>query len=206
MFNPIRQRIRSSKGRIRKMKADYLAYALMDVIVDNYFVVLEKIGEKLEGIEEELVTNPTPETLQAIHNLKEDMIFLRKAVWPLREVIGALERGKSKLVQESTQIYFRDVYDHTIQVMDVIETSRDMLSGMLDVYLSSVSNRINEIMKVLTIIGTLFIPLTFITGIYGMNFEYMPELHWHWGYFAVLFVMVVISISMLVYFKRKRWL
>ncbi len=206
VFNPIRERIRGSKGRIRKMGADYLAYALMDGVIDNYFVILEKVGEKLEGMEEELVTNPTPETLQAIHNLKKDMIFLRKSVWPLREVIGGLERGESKLVQESTQIYFRDVYDHTIQVMDAIETSRDMLSGMLDIYLSSVSNRMNEVMKVLTIIATIFIPLTFIAGIYGMNFQNMPELGWRWGYFAVLIVMVSIGISMLAYFKRKKWL
>ncbi|PIS23597.1 MAG: magnesium and cobalt transport protein CorA [bacterium (Candidatus Stahlbacteria) CG08_land_8_20_14_0_20_40_26] len=206
VFNPIRERIRGDKGHIRKMGADYLTYALMDGVVDNYFVILEKVGEKLEGMEEELVTNPTLETLQAIHNLKKDMIFLRKSVWPLREVIGGLERGESKLVQESTQIYFRDVYDHTIQVMDAIETSRDMLSGMLDIYLSSVSNRMNEVMKVLTIIATIFIPLTFIAGIYGMNFQNMPELSWRWGYFAVSLVMVTIGISMLVHFKRKKWL
>lgn len=206
VFNSIRERIRGSKGRIRKMGADYLAYALMDSVVDNYFVIIEKVGEKLEGMEEELVKNTTPETLQAIHSLKRNMIFLRKSVWPLREVIGGLERGESKLVQEPTQIYFRDVYDHTIQVMDAIETSRDMLSGMLDIYLSSVSNRMNEVMKVLTIIATIFIPLTFIAGIYGMNFQNMPELGWRWGYFAVLIVMVSIGISMLAYFKRKKWL
>ena len=206
IFNPIRERIRSSKGRIRKMGAAYLAYALIDSVVDNYFVILEKFGEKLDGIEEELLTNPTPETLQAIHSLKKDMTFLRKSVWPLREVIGGLERGESKLIQESTQIYFRDVYDHTIQVMDAIETARDMLSGMLDIYLSSISNRMNEVMKVLTIIATIFMPLTFIAGIYGMNFQNMPELGWRWGYFAVLLVMVAIGISMLVYFKRKKWL
>ncbi len=206
VFSPIRERIRGSKGRIRKMGADYLAYALIDSIVDNYFVILEKFGEKLDGMEEELLTNPTPETLQAIYSLKKDMIFLRKSVWPLREVIGGLERGESKLIQESTQIYFRDVYDHTIQVMDAIETSRDMLSGMLDIYLSSVSNRMNAVMKMLTIIATIFMPLTFIAGIYGMNFQNMPELGWRWGYFAVLLVMVAIGISMLVYFKRKKWL
>jgi len=206
IFNPIRERIRASKGRIRKMGADYLAYALMDGVVDNYFVILEKVGEKLEGMEEELVTNPTSETLQAIHSLKRDMIFLRKSVWPLREVIGGLERGESKLVQESTQIYFRDVYDHTIQVMDAIETSRDMLSGMLDIYLSSVSNRMNEVMKVLTIIATIFIPLTFVAGIYGMNFQFMPELGWSWGYFGALGVMGLAVVGMIIYFKRKKWL
>jgi len=206
VFNPIRERIRSGKGRIRKMGADYLAYALIDTIVDSYFIILEKLGEKIESIEEELVTNPTPETLQAIHHLKREMIFLRKSVWPLREVVNRLERGESTLIHESTGIYLRDVYDHTIQVIDAIETSRDMLSGMLDIYLSSVSNRMNQIMKVLTIIASIFIPLTFIAGIYGMNFEFMPELAWPWGYPLVLLVMVVIGISMLIYFRRKKWL
>lgn len=206
VFNPIRERIKNGKGRIRKMGADYLAYALTDVIVDNYFVVLEKIDEKLEDLEEELVTNPTSKTLQAIHNLKKDVLLLRKSIWPLREVIGILERGDSKFIYKSTQIYFRDVYDHTIQVMDVIETSLDMLTGMLDIYLSSLNNKMNEIMKVLTIIATIFIPLTFITGIYGMNFKHMPELSWHWGYFAVLLVMAIIGVSMLMYFKKKKWL
>jgi magnesium transporter len=206
VFDTIRERIRSGKGRIRKMGADYLVYALMDSIVDNYFAIQEKVGERLEDMEEELLTNPSPEILHAIHNLKREMIFLRKSVWPLREVINGLKREESKLIRESTEIYFRDVYDHTIQVMDTIETSRDMLSGMLDVYLSSVSNKMNEVMKVLTIIATIFIPLTFLAGIYGMNFHNMPELTWRWAYFAVLGLMVVIGISMLFYFKRKKWL
>ena len=205
-FNQIRERIRNSKGRIRKMGADYLAYTLLDSIVDNYFIILEKLGEKIEFLEEELVTRPIPETLQAIHHLKREMIFLRKAVWPLREVIGNLERGEPPLVKETTRIYLRDVYDHTIQVIDTIETFRDMVSGMLDIYLSSVSNRLNAVMKVLTIIATIFMPLTFIAGIYGMNFKYMPELEWYWGYPAVWIVVVFIGISMLIYFKKKRWL
>lgn len=205
IFNSIRNRLKNSKGRIRKMGADYLAYALMDSVVDNYFVLLEKVGEKLENMEEDLLKNPTPETVQVIHSLKRDLILLRKSVWPLREVLSGLERGESKLIQKSTRIYLRNVYDHTIQVMDAIDSSRDMLSGMLDIYLSSVSNRMNEVMKVLTIIATIFIPLTFIAGIYGMNFQYMPELGWRWGYFAVLFVMFVIGISMVKYFKRKKW-
>jgi magnesium transporter len=188
------------------MGADYLAYSLLDSIVDHYFIVLEQVGEKVEFLEEELVTNPTPETLQTIHNLKREMIFLRRSVWPLREVIGALERGESSLIQESTEIYLRDVYDHTIQVIDTIETFRDMISGMLDIYLSSVSNRMNEVMKVLTIIATIFIPLTLIAGIYGMNFQYMPELGWRWAYPMVWLVMLVIGILMLVYFRRKKWL
>ncbi len=207
IFNPLRERIRSAKGRVRKMGPDYLAYALMDAIVDNYFMVLEKLGEKIEGMEEELVTNPTPETLQTIHNLKREMIFLRKSVWPLREVVSRLERGESDLIKDSTGIYLRDVYDHTIQVVDTIETFRDMLSGMLDIYLSSVSNRMNQVMKVLTIIATIFIPLTFVAGIYGMNFEYMPELKWHWFYpKAFWLVMLGIAGVMLVYFRRKKWL
>jgi magnesium transporter len=205
-FDQIRERIRNGKGRIRKMGADYLAYTLLDSIVDNYFIILEKLGEKIEFLEEELVTRPIPETLHAIHHLKREMIFLRKAVWPLREVIGNMERGEPPLVKETTRIYLRDVYDHTIQVIDTIETFRDMVSGMLDIYLSSVSNRLNAVMKVLTIIATIFMPLTFIAGIYGMNFKYMPELEWYWGYPAVWIVVVIIGISMLIYFKKKRWL
>ncbi|MGB3904131.1 MAG: magnesium/cobalt transporter CorA [Anaerolineae bacterium] len=206
VFDPVRERIRSYKGRIRRMGADYLAYTLIDSIVDNYFVVLERLGEEIESLEEELVTNPMPETLQTIHELKREMIFLRKSVWPLREVINALERGESSLIQESTGIYLRDVYDHTIQVIDAVETLRDMISGMLDIYLSSISNRMNEVMKVLTIIATIFIPLTLIAGIYGMNFRYMPELEWRWGYFMVWLVMLAVGISMVVYFRRRKWL
>jgi magnesium transporter len=206
VFNSIRERIRTGKGRIRNMGADYLAYSLIDAIVDNYFVVLERTGERIEDIEDELVRSPTPETLQEIHALKREMIFLRKAVWPLREVINAMARGETSLIKESAKIYLRDVYDHTIQVIDAIETSRDMLSGMLDIYLSSISNRMNEIMKFLTIIGTIFIPLTFIVGVYGMNFEHMPELKWRWGYFGLWAVMSVIALFMLIYFKRKKWL
>jgi magnesium transporter len=182
IFEPIRDRIRNGKGRIRKRGADYLVYALIDTIVDNYFVILERLGERIEGLDEELVVNPTPETLQIIHNLKGELIFLRKTVWPLREVINILQRGESELIEDSTDLYLRDVYDHTIQVVDTIESYRDMVSGMLDIYLSSVSYRLNEVMKGLTIIATIFIPLTFLTGIYGMNFKYMPELGWYYGY------------------------
>ncbi len=207
VFHPIRERIRNAKGRIRKMAADYLAYSLLDAIVDSYFIIMEKLGEEIEDMEEKLVTNPTPATLQTIHNLKREMIFLRKSVWPLREVISALERGESSLIQESTHIYLRDVYDHTIHVIDTIESFRDMVSGMLDIYLSSISNRMNEVMKVLTIIATIFIPLTFIAGIYGMNFEYMPELKWHWFYpNAFWLTVIVIAGFMALYFKRKKWL
>jgi magnesium transporter len=206
LFNPIRDRLRNGKGRIRKMGADYLVHAIVDTIVDQYFVVLEKLGERIEFLEEELVIRPTPGTLGEMHKLKREMIFLRKAVWPLREVIAGLERAESPLIKESTVIYLRDIYDHTIQVIDNIETFRDMLSGMLDIYLSSISNRMNEVMKVLTIIATLFIPLTFIVGLYGMNFKYMPELEWRWGYPLVLLLMLVLSVFMLFYFRRKKWI
>ena len=206
VFNPIRDRIRTARGLIRKMGPDYLTYALIDAIVDNYFVILEKLGEKIEYIEDELVTRPTLETLREIHELRRDMIFLRKSVWPLREVVSKLEREGSKLIKETTGIYLRDVYDHTIQVIDAVETFRDMLSGMLDIYLSSISNRMNEVMKVLTIIATIFIPLTLISGVYGMNFAYMPELGSPWGYPLVLLSMAIIVSVMLVYFRRRRWL
>lgn len=206
VFDLLRERLRGAKGRIRKMGADYLAYSLIDSVVDHYFIILERLGERVEFLEEELMTEPTTKTLQEIYNLKREMIFLRKAVWPLREVVGALERGESPLIQQNTQIYLRDVYDHTIQVIDTIETFRDTVSGMLDIYLSSVSNRLNSVMKVLTIIATIFMPLTFLAGIYGMNFKYMPELEWHWGYPLVWMIMIAIGILMLFYFRKKKWL
>jgi magnesium transporter len=206
VFDQIRDRIRSAKGRIRKMGPDYLAYSLIDAIVDGYFTILEKLGEKIELLEEQLVAEPTEQTLHQIHRLKREMIVLRKSVWPLREVISSLQRTESKLISKVTSIYFRDVYDHTIQVIDTIESFRDMATGMVDIYLSSISNRMNAVMKVLTIIATIFIPLTFIAGVYGMNFKYMPELQWHWGYGAVLIIMAVVAVSMLIYFRRKKWL
>jgi magnesium transporter len=206
VFEPIRERIRKNKGRIRRMGADYLAYTLVDSIVDTYFTILEKIGERIEFLDEELIENPSAQTLQEIHRLKRGMIFLRKSIWPLREVISELERGESSLIKETTGIYLRDVYDHTIQIIDTVETSRDMISGILDVYLSSISNKMNEVMKVLTIIATIFIPLTFLAGLYGMNFEYMPELKWQLGYFAVLLLMAIIGIGLVGYFRKKKWL
>ncbi|HUU37718.1 MAG TPA: magnesium/cobalt transporter CorA [Candidatus Desulfaltia sp.] len=206
VFDAVRDRLRTGKGRVRKMGPDYLAYALMDAIVDNYFIVLEKLGEDVEDVEEELIRSPDRETVHEIHALKREMIYLRKSVWPLREVISGLERTESELIKDSTGIFLRDVYDHTIQVIDTVETYRDMLSGMLDIYLSSLSNRMNEVMKVLTIIATIFIPLTFIAGVYGMNFKFMPELEWRWGYFLVLAVMLGIGVLMMILFKRKRWL
>ncbi|MGD9022204.1 MAG: magnesium/cobalt transporter CorA [Deltaproteobacteria bacterium] len=206
VFEAVRERIRKGKGRIRRGSADYLAYALMDAIVDQYFVVTEVFEEKMESLEEELVEDPKAQTLETIHTMKREMIYFRKQVWPLREVLGGLVRGELSLISETTAVYLRDVYDHTIQVIDTMESLRDVLGGMLDIYLSTISNRMNEIMKVLTIIATIFIPLTFVAGIYGMNFRYMPELEWHWGYFMVWGIMIGIVVTMLVYFRRKAWL
>jgi magnesium transporter len=206
VFDPIRERLRNNKGRVRKAGADYLVYALMDAVVDNYFLIMEKLGETIEEIEDKLVINPTSETVQKIHGLKRQLIFLRKSVWPLREVISRLERSESPLILKSTFVYLRDVYDHTIQVMDSVDTFRDTLSGMLDIYLSSVSNRMNEVMKVLTVIATIFIPLTFIAGIYGMNFKDMPELGQAWGYPTTLLLMLAIALVMVIYFRRKKWI
>lgn len=206
VFGAVRERIRKGKGRARKMGADYLAYALLDAIVDEYFAVLEMLGGQIELLEEDLVENPTPRLLQTIHDLKREMILLRKSVWPLREVVSLLERGEFRLIQKATRPFLRDVYDHTIQVIDAVESFRDMLSGMQDLYLSSISNRMNEVMKVLTIFAAIFIPLTFAAGIYGMNFDFMPELHWRWSYPVLMTGLGVIAGAMLAYFRRKRWL
>lgn len=211
-FEAVRNRIKNSKGRIRKLGPDYLLYALIDSVVDNYFVLLEKIGDEIEFIEEELVANPTPSTLQRIHFLKREMILLRKSVWPLREVINSLHRDEIPFISDKITFYLKDLYDHTIQVIDTVETFRDIIAGILDIYLSSISNRMNEIMKVLTIFAALFIPLTFIAGIYGMNFNTekspfnMPELSWYYGYPLALLVMAVVAVALLFYFKKKKWL
>ena len=206
LFDPVRERLRSGKGKIRKMGPDYLAYALIDGIVDNYFAVTEKISEKIEGIEETLLSDPSNETIHGIHHLKLAILHLKKYIWPLREIINALAKGESPLIRESTLIYLRDVYDHIIHAIDTIETTRDMISGMLDIYLSSVSNRMNQVMKVLTVIATIFIPLTFIAGVYGMNFKYMPELDWPWGYPMIMGFMAAAAGVMLLLFKRKNWM
>ena len=206
ILNPIRDRIRTGKGRIRKAGADYLAYSIIDIILDSYFSILETLGEKIDLEEEALLSNPAGRTLQAIQHLKRDMIFLRKSVWPLRETISALERSESPLIQESTGIYLKDIYDHAIQVLDTVETYRDMLSGMIDIYLSSLSNRMNQVMKVLTVIATIFMPMTFLAGVYGMNFKHFPELEWRWSYPLFWTVNLAIAVVMLILFKRKKWL
>jgi magnesium transporter len=205
VFDMVRERLRSNKGKGRSMGADYLAYALIDAIVDSYFSVLEDLGERIVNLEEELTMSPDTSSLLEINDIKKEIIFLRKAVWPLREAVSFLERGDSGLLSPATRLYFRDVYDHTVQVIDTVETYRDLLSGMLDLYLSSISNRINEVMKLLTVIGTIFMPLTFLVGVYGMNFKHMPELEWRYGYFMLWGIMVALTVAMAVYFKRKRW-
>lgn len=206
VFNPVREKIRAGKGKTRKSGTDYLAYSLIDTIVDNYFIILEKVGEKIEIVEEAILKKSSESNVQDIHKLKREMIFLHKSVWPLREVIGGLLREDSELIKDSTKIYLRDVYDHTIQVMDTVETYRDILSGMLDIYLSSVSYKLNEIMRVLTIVSTIFTPPIFVAGIYGMNFEYLPEIRWVYGYPFALFLMLLSSLSMFLYFRKKRWI
>ncbi len=206
VFDAVRDRIRKGKGRIRGRNADYLAYALVDAIVDGYFAILEHVGEQVEGLETSILRSDDSHGVERINALKREALYLRRSVWPLREVLSGLQRNGHKLIEKRTLPFLRDVYDHTIQVIDTIETIRDMTSGMLDIYLSSVSNRMNEVMKVLTIIATIFIPLTFITGLYGMNFSYMPELGWRPGYFTVLGVMFLILLGQLWYFRRKGWL
>jgi len=206
VFDGVRTRIRNGKGKIRSMSVDYLAYALIDAVVDGYFSILEDFGERVVDVEEELALNPDHSALQLINSMKKEIIFLRKSVWPLREAISFLERGDSVLLHDSTRLYFRDVYDHTVQVIDTVETYRDLLSGMLDLYLSSISNRTNEVMKFLTVIGTIFMPLTFLVGVYGMNFKHLPELEWYNGYFALWGIMIAISLLMVLYFKKRRWL
>lgn len=206
LFQTIRERIVKGKGRIRKAGADYLAYALMDFIVDKYFITLEQFGEQVEILEDQVVSRPVPATLQAVHRLKNHMILLRRSLWPLREVVARLEQRESPLIHNPTAVFFKDVYDHTIIAIDTVETYRDILSGLLDIYLSSVSNRLNEIMKVLTIIATIFMPLTFLAGVYGMNFKYMPELQWRYGYFAVLAFMALLAGCMVLYFRKRKWI
>ena len=205
VFEQVRERLRRGKGRIRRKGSDYLAYSLVDAIVDSYYDILEGLGENIELLQEQLVYEPKQEDLRIIQHLKRDMIFFRKSVWPLREVVGGLTRSESALIKEEVLVYVRDVYDHVIQAIDTIETFRDMLSAMLDIYLSSVGNRMNEVMKVLTIIATIFIPMTFIAGVYGMNFKYMPELEWRNAYLFFWIVVSVVLIAMLTWFKRKRW-
>ncbi len=205
-FEHIRELLKNTKFRLKQTGADYLAYLLIDAIVDGYFAVIEKVGEDIDIVEAKILLEPKPATLKTIHHLKRELILLRKALWPLRDALNWLQRSNSPLLKKNTALYLRDVYDHTLQVIESIEMYRDTLSGLMDVYLSSISNKLNEVMKVLTIISTIFIPLTYIAGVYGMNFKYMPELNWPHGYFMTLGVMAVLALAMIYYFRRKKWL
>jgi magnesium transporter len=210
-FGPIRERIRTGKGSIRKQGADYLAYSLLDSIIDGFFPVLEEYGEQIEALEDEVVANPSRQTLEKIHTIKRELLGLRRAIWPQRDAINALIRDGSDLISPDVHIYLRDCYDHAIQVLDMVETYRELAASLMDVYLSSVSNKMNEIMKLLTVISSIFIPLTFIAGIYGMNFNTekspfnMPELNWYWGYPLVMVLMVAISLGMVFLFWQRGW-
>lgn len=207
VFDPVKRRIKNGKGRIRTMGADYLAYALVDAVVDEYYRIGEEVGEAIEALEEDLVTGPSRKTLAGIYDLRKQLMVFRRSVWPLREIVsGLVEQVESPFFGKSTLVYLRDVYDHTVEIIETVESYRDMIAELLDTYMSAVSYRLNDIMKVLTIIATIFIPLTFIVGVYGMNFKYMPELSWRWGYPMVWLIMVFISLSMLAYFRKRRWL
>jgi magnesium transporter len=212
-FEPLLRRLQEGAGRIRNRGPDYLLYALVDTVVDQGFPVLEAFGFELEDLEEKVLERPTPDTLSHIHTVRRELILLRRMLWPQREVVNALVRDDTDLIRDETRVFLRDCYDHTIQVMDLMETYRDMSASMLDIYLSSASNRMNEIMRVLTVIATIFMPLTFVVGLYGMNFGInaespwaMPELHWYYGYPLVWLLMIVIAAGMLTYFWRRRWL
>ncbi|MBY9006238.1 MAG: magnesium/cobalt transporter CorA [Candidatus Lokiarchaeota archaeon] len=205
LFNPIYERIQVPKGRVRQMGADYLFYVLIDIIIDNYFIVLEKVGDDIENIEDILIKNPDPETLQLIYKLKKSSIELRKSIWPIREVINKLQREQSNLIKDDLQIYLRDTYDHVFRISDLLENYRDIIFGMLDMYLSSVSNKMNDIMKVLTMISTIFIPLSFLGGFYGMNFIIYHSFQYDL-FIIVIIMMTIIAAVMIVFFKRKKWI
>ncbi len=204
-FESVRQMVEKDRGHVRQSGADYLAYLLLDKVVDNYFIVLERFGERIEALQDELIRAPQPEQLQHLHTLRRESLLLRRSIWPMRDVLAAIERERSALIRDDTRLYLRDVYDHAIHVVDTIETDRETLAGMLEVYVSSATNRLNEVIKVLTIISTIFIPPMFVASVYGMNFRHMPELSWPWGYPLAWVFMIVLGLGMVVYFKRKRW-
>jgi magnesium transporter len=206
VFQEVRERLRQGKGRIRKKKSDYLAYCLIDAIVDQYFAILENLEDRLDPLEDRLIENPNPRDLQLIQHLKREIVTLRHSLWPVRELVLKLDRDESSLIEPDTRPFLRDVYDHVIMGIEMLESSQDLIAGMKDTYMSSISNRMNNIMRVLTIIATIFIPLTFVAGIYGMNFQFMPELAWRYGYPAVWTLMAGVFVGMIIYFKRKHWL
>lgn len=206
IFDLIRERLKTSFGKIRHKKADYLFYRFIDTIIDHYFVVLDQIAEKIEDLEDEVMDKPSTKTLQKLQMVRKELIYLRRSIFPIRESINTILRSETKLMSKETERYFTDVYDHTIQVIESMETYRDLLSGIMDLYMNTASNRMNEIMKVLTIMSTIFIPMTFIAGIYGMNFDHMPELHYKWSYPIAWIIMIGVAVFMLIYFRKKKWL
>lgn len=206
LFASVRKRVQSASGRIRQRGSDYLTYALIDEIVDNYYVVLEEIEEVIESLEDRLLGSQDIENKGEIHDLKKQLLVLRKSIAPLREAIGRFSKSESAFIADSTRVFIRDLYDHTIEVMDSIENYRDMLVGLQDLFLSEVSFKMNQVIQVLTIVSAIFIPLTFLAGLYGMNFEYIPELHYRNGYFILLAVMAVMAVGLILFFKKKKWL
>jgi magnesium transporter len=206
VWEPVRERIRSGRGQLRARGPDYLAYALIDALVDSYFHIVERLGERAEQLEAEVVDDPSPETMHRVHALKRELLVLWRSIWPLREMLGSFLRVECELITDTTKLYLRDVYDHSAQLIDTVEVLRDITSGMRDLYLSDMSQRSNEVMKVLTIMASIFIPLTFVVGIYGMNFDFMPELRMRWGYPVVLAGMAAVGLGMLWIFRRKGWL
>lgn len=205
VFDSLRNKLRSGRGKLRKSGSDFLVYSMVDMVIDNYFLILENLGEKIENLENESLNRPDTTTLKNIYRMKREMMFLRKAVWPMREIVNGITHSENKLINKTSDVHLRDIYDHTIQVIDTVELYREMLGSMLDIYLSSVSYKMNGIMKVLTIISTIFIPLTFVTSIYGMNFEFMPELKWKYGYLMVWIIMISAIVFMMYFFKKKKW-
>ena len=205
IFNPIKDRITSQLGKIRKRGSDYLLYALMDIVVDHYFLALEKIDERIESLDDEVIKNPERSQIESIYNLRNLLLHIRRSVYPLREIVNQLIKDDSDLLDESIEPYLRDLYDHTIHITETIEQQREVTNGLMEIYLSMMSNKMNEVMKVLTVIATIFIPLTFIVGIYGMNFPNMPEMNWPWAYFAVWGVMIAVVVGMVIYFRKKNW-
>ena len=206
LFSTLWNRILTGKGRVRKMKSDYLAFALADIMIDQYFKILEDIGDNIEIIENELVSNPGGANQESIYRLKRRLVYVGRTIWPVRELINEIERSDNSLIHEENRIYFRNIYDHTVQIIETLDSLRDLTSGMMDLYLSSVSLKLNEIMKVLTIFSALFIPLTFLAGVYGMNFKFLPELQWQWGYPVFWIICIIATVLMVLYFKRKKWM
>ena len=204
-FESIRERIRKKKGRLHKTGPDFLCYSIIDYIIDNYFTVLEKIGDRIDLLEEEVLGDAEEDTIHKLHALKRDTLAIRKSLWPIRDILGYMLKPDTAIITDSTRLFLRDAYDHTVEAIETVEAYRDFISGLLDINLSRMSNRMNEVMKVLTLISTIFIPLTFIAGVYGMNFKMMPELEWRFGYYTIIAIMFSVAVVMLVYFKKKKW-